>query len=249
MAKVKEGDRFFQQKQFSDALSAYQDAVKLDDQNTNALLKVGLVFANQNRFQEAIDTWEKVLQIDPSNRYAPNYIAKAKPRLATAPAPVAESTVPLQVSVPVSTPVATVEAPAPAPSAPKVVTPEDEAAAKEAYRRAAQLMREQKFTESAAESTAALARNPNYVNAYVARAGAQYSLRNYPAAIADYFKALTLNPDMATPLYGLARTYEKQGDVANACAHYRKYAASTGPDAQANLKDQAARQAVALCGQ
>jgi tetratricopeptide (TPR) repeat protein len=248
VAKVKDGDRYFQQKQFGEALGAYQEAIKLDDQNTGALLKIGLVFANQNRFQDAIDTWEKVLQIDPSNKYAPTYIAKAKPRLETAATPIETTSQPVQATVPLSTPTVTVETPAPV-AAPKVVTAEDEAAAKEAYRRAAQLMREQRFAESAAEASAALEKNPNYVNAYVARAGANYSLKNYPAAIADYFKALTINPDMATPLYGLARVYEKQGDTANACANYRKYAASNAADAQAQLKEQATRQSTALCGQ
>ena len=107
------------------------EAIKLDDQNTGALLKVGLVYANQNRFQEAIDTWEKVLQIDPANKYAPAYIAKAKPRLASAPSPVETTSQPVQASVPLSTPVVTLETtPAPVATAPKVVTAEDEAAAK-----------------------------------------------------------------------------------------------------------------------
>ena len=59
---------------------------------------------------------------------------------------------------------------------------------------------------------------------------------------------MTLTNVLATPVYGLARAYDRLGDKANACIQYRRYAASTSVDVQANLRKQAQDQVTALCG-
>jgi tetratricopeptide (TPR) repeat protein len=234
LARVKEGDRYLQQKQFSDAMSSYQDAISLDDQCTSAFLRMGLTYANQGRFQDAIGQWEHVQQIDPNDKYAPGYIAKAKARLATAAA---------AASAPPAAPVIVAAAPATA----RTVSPEDDAASKDAYRRALQLMKEQKYQDSLGELATAIDKNPGYVNAYVARGGAYFGLRNFSAAVADYQKSLAINGNIATPLFGLAKAFDKQGDKAQSCDAFRKYLASTAPDVQPKLKAQA-QQAIAACG-
>ncbi len=239
-AKIQEGDVLFKQKRFREALFSYQDAVKLDDQSTNALLKMGLAYANQNYFQEAIDAWQKVLQINPKDQYAPRYITAAKPKLAQAapagPQPLQQSPVAGAAPAGGNTVVAT------AP-----VSPESEAAAKDAYRRAVQLINSSRYQESLAELNTAIEKNPAYANAYVARGGAYLGLRNYAEAVSDYQKALTINANMATPQFGLGRAYERLGQKASACDAYKKYSASTAPDAQATLRKQADAQATALC--
>jgi tetratricopeptide (TPR) repeat protein len=239
ISKIREGDSLFKQARYREALFAYQDAVKLDDQSTNALLKEGLAYANMNYFKEAVGLWQHVLDIDPKNQYAPKYIAQAKPRLS-------QSVAAVDPSAP--KPVEAKNLLAGTDSTAHPVTPEDEAAAKDSYRKAVQLINTQQYDQAIAQIDQALQRNPAYVNAYIARGGADFGLHKYSEAVQDYQKAEQLSPTMATPVYGLGRTYERLGDKLHACDEYRRYVASTANDVQPSLRKQAQDQLTALCG-
>jgi tetratricopeptide (TPR) repeat protein len=239
ISKIREGDSLFKQARYREALFAYQDAVKLDDQSTNALLKEGLAYANMNYFKEAVGLWQHVIDIDPKNQYAPKYIAQAKPRLGQGVAAVDPSA---------PKPVEAKNLLAGTDSSAKAVTPEDEAAAKDLYRKAVQLINTQQYDAAIAQLDAALQRNPALVNAYIARGGADFGLHKYSEAVQDYQKAEALSPTMATPVYGLARTYERLNDKLHACDEYRRYANSTANDVQDSLRRQAQDQVTALCG-
>lgn len=239
--RIRDGDRMFQQKRFREALDAYQDAVRLDDQSTNAILKLGLAHANLGQYQEAIDRWESVLRLDPGNKYAQTYIERARPRLAAA--PTSNSPKPVDTA----SPVAAAVAPTPSAPAPRTApSPQDQAVARDEYRKAVALINASRFAESLGPLQNALDRHPTFVNAYVARGGAYLGLRRYEEAAADYRKSLELNSNLATPLYGLGRVYEKLGDKAKAIDFYRRYAASNAPDAQSTLKRRADQAADAL---
>lgn len=246
ISRIRDGDVLFKQGRYREALLSYDDAVKLDDQSTNAILKQGLAYAKMNFYKEAVGRWQHVLDIDPNNSYAPKYIAKAKPLIdPSQPAfdPNAAQPVQTATTAGAATPVATVAAPSSAP-----VSAEDEAAAKDLYRNAVKSMQAQQYEPAIGILNSALAKNPRYTNAYIARAGAYFGMRRYQEAVLDYQRALQLTSTLATPLYGLARSYERLNDKPNACAQYRKYASSTAVDVQPGLRKQAQDQATALCG-
>ena len=92
-------------------------------------------------YREAVAMWQHVLQIDPNNTYAPKYIAKAQPRIdPSAPAFDPTAAQPVQAGG-ASAPVATVSTPQPSHE----VSADDEAAAKDAYRKAVQNMSAQQY--------------------------------------------------------------------------------------------------------
>jgi tetratricopeptide (TPR) repeat protein len=53
----------------------------------------------------------------------------------------------------------------------------------------------------------ALAINPDHANAYVNRGNVYYDLKEYPKAIEDYNRALTINPDLAQAYYNRGNVY------------------------------------------
>lgn len=242
--QIREGDRMFQQKRFREALEMYNNAIRLDDQSTNAMLKAGLALANLGQYEDAIQQWERVLELDAGNKYATTYIERAKPRVAgsqVASGPKPLDTAAAQRAVAQSgsvqpTPATTQHQP----------SAQDVALARNEYRKAVGLINSSQFAEALAPLQIAIERQPDFVNAYVARGGAYLGLRRYNDAAADYHKSLELAPNLATPLYGLGRVYEKLGNKPKAIEYYRRYASSNGPDAQVTLKRRADQAADAL---
>ena len=100
-------------------------------------------------------------------------------------------------------------------------------------------MNSQQYGDAITALGTAIQKNPNYTNAYIARGGANFGLHKYSEAVSDYQTALQMNTNLATPIYGLGRAYQRLGDKTNACFQYRKYVASTAVDVQPNLKKQA----------
>ncbi len=66
--------------------------------------------------------------------------------------------------------------------------------------------------------TAAIARDPENVEAYAARAGALGNLADYPAAIADYSAAIALAPELAAAYGGRGVANYLKGDLEAAVA-------------------------------
>ncbi len=245
ISKIREGDQYFNQKRYREALFAYQDAVKLDDQSVNGLLKMGLAYANLNYFKEAIEKWQRVLELDPNDRYAKAYITRAQERLNQSPnTPPSDQPRPVGLGSGLAT---GGEEPA-APAAPARVSEADRTAARAAYRRAVADMGQGQFPQAIQELTLSIQRDPGFINAWVARGGAYLGARSYDESASDYRKSLQLDPTLATPLYGLGRVYDKLGDRAKACDFYRRYGHSTGRDAQQRLQQEALAQASQLCG-
>ncbi|MFM2152083.1 MAG: hypothetical protein RL199_518 [Pseudomonadota bacterium] len=226
--RVRDGDALFQQKRYAEALEAYQDALKLDDQSIAALLKSGLARANGGDVAGAEGDWNRVLALDPAHTFARGYLEKLAARRSASSAAAAS---------PAATPVGSEATKAAAPVA---------GDPKELYRKGVGLMAEAKFEEAASVLTSALAQNPAFTNAYVARGGSYLGLKRFEEAAADYRHALTLDATLATPLFGLGRALDRLGDRAGSCENYRRYLASSGRDVQAKLLDQA-RQAYARC--
>jgi tetratricopeptide (TPR) repeat protein len=122
----------------------------------------------------------------------------------------------------------------------------DEAGARERYTAAVKLINERQYAEALPVLDEALQKKPGYGVALVARGSAHMGLLQYDAAAADYSAARTVDPSLASPLFGLAEAYRALGQPAKAAELYREYASSTAPDVQSQLKEYAARNAQAL---
>jgi tetratricopeptide (TPR) repeat protein len=230
-ARLAEGDRAFNAKDFRAALFAYQDAVTADPKNVEALLKAGNTYAKMAHDDEAIELWNRVLQLDPQNAAAHEAIAAAHERKAAlAQKPAAKTASPAPV------------APPPLTTAPQI----DEAGARARYSAGVGLIRDRKYDEALAELNQALAIKPGWVNALIARGSARIGLARYDDAIADYSAARQADPSLAAPLFGLAEAYRGLGQTEKAADLYRQFAASNAPDAQPSLKQYALQNAQAL---
>ena len=65
--------------------------------------------------------------------------------------------------------------------------------------------------------------NPNNVLAYVNRGNAYYNLNQYNKALADFNKALQLNPNLSAEIYyKRGKVYEAMGDNVRAQADFNK---------------------------
>lgn len=120
--------------------------------------------------------------------------------------------------------------------------------AREAYRRALEAIGNGRYSDALPDLDRALEKYPRFVQAYIARAGARFAQRNLSAAAEDYRRALEVNENLATPLYGLARIYEALGDRMRAVDYYQRYVASSAPDVQETHRANAARRVEALRG-
>ncbi len=249
IAKIREGDGYFTQKRYREALFAYQDAANLDDQSAAAVVRVGLAYAKLNYFDKAIAEWKQALVLDPNDRYAPGYIAEAQKHLQENPA-TAPSDQPQPVGVGSGVALATDgSSPQPSPSpAANQVSDADRQAARDAYSRAVKDMYQAQFANAISELSLSIQKDPTFVSAWVARGGAYFGAGSYRRAESDYKKSLELSPDLATPLYGLGRAYDKLGERAKACEYYRRYGRSTGSDARPALQKQSLDLAASLCG-
>jgi tetratricopeptide (TPR) repeat protein len=121
----------------------------------------------------------------------------------------------------------------PAPSAPSPA---------QRYRAALDLMAKREYARAVTELDDAIAQDPRLAVAYVARASAQFGLARYREAADDYKAALGLDPNMATPLYGLAECQRLLGH-GDAAELYRRYAESRAPDVREDLRALAKKRA------
>ena len=227
-AKVAEGDRAFNAKDFRAALFAYQDAISADPRNAEALLKAGNAYARLGHDDEAIEQWNRALQLDPQSAAARDAIAAARERkgeLAQKPA----------------------VRPAAVPAPPLPLPPQiDEAGARAHYGKGVALIGDRKYGEALAELSQSLSIKPGWSSALIARGSARIGLGKYDEAIADYTAARQADPSLAAPLFGLAEAYRGLGQTDKAADLYRQFAASNAPDAQASLKGYALQNAQAL---
>ncbi|WP_414527302.1 tetratricopeptide repeat protein [Nodularia chucula] len=66
LAHFELGNLLFQQNQPEAAITAYQEAIRLNSNHALAHNGIGLVYASQNRWQEAITAYQKALNINPN---------------------------------------------------------------------------------------------------------------------------------------------------------------------------------------
>jgi tetratricopeptide (TPR) repeat protein len=238
-ARLADGDRAFEAKDFHAALFAYQDAVMAEPGNAHARVRAGRAYARLGYAEEAAEQWNLALAADPKNAEAPQLLAAAGARKAD-PAPASP-------------------APLSQPGLPVVVAPpsQDEEGARRHYATGAALVREaeavgnqeaqaKKYLDALAELNKAVSLHPGYANALIARGSARVGLGQLREAVEDYWAAQAADPSLAAPLFGLAEAYRSLGEGERAAQMYRAFAGSNAPDAQAALKAYALKSAEAL---
>ncbi|HTN53615.1 MAG TPA: tetratricopeptide repeat protein [Anaeromyxobacter sp.] len=164
------------------------------------------------------------------------------PRSYKLPAEAAGGSGPTPLAAPVQVVAA---APAAAPPAPPPPPPAPGPAAAQHYRNALDLIARREYAAAVVELNDAVAQEPKLGVAYAARASAHFGLGRYKEAAADYTAAMSLEPSLATPVYGLAEAYRLLGDP-RAADLYRRYAQSQASDVREDLRAVAARRAEEL---
>jgi tetratricopeptide (TPR) repeat protein len=71
-----EGDKFFNSKQYADAVTAYQQAVALEPSFVKAHFNLALAYDKSRDYSEAIDEYEHTLTVDGGNYIAGNNLAR-----------------------------------------------------------------------------------------------------------------------------------------------------------------------------
>lgn len=159
-----------------------------------------------------------------------------------APRPREEATPPAQVP-----PQAAAPSPAAQPEAAGEAPAADPAtSAADRYRAGVALLGQREFERADGELTEAISADPRLAVAYAARASARFGLGRYREAVDDYSAALGLDPNLGTPLYGLAECYRVLGEPARASDMYRRYAESRAPDVREDLRAIAEKRAKEL---
>ncbi|MGN6186069.1 MAG: tetratricopeptide repeat protein [Thermoanaerobaculia bacterium] len=91
--------------------------------------------------------------------------------------------------------------------------------------------REEKWPEAIAAYDKAIAATPT-ADAYLGRANAYASSNNNDRALADYDKAIQLDPKSFSAYNGRAIMYKEKGDIAKAVAEYDRVIAGASPETQ-----------------
>jgi tetratricopeptide (TPR) repeat protein len=123
--------------------------------------------------------------------------------------------------------------------------PLDAPTAAQRYRSALDRIGRREYARAIEELDDAIASDPRLAVAYAARASAQFGLGRWREAADDYRAALGLDPELATPVYGLAECYRLLGD-SRAAPLYQRYAESRSRDVREELRVVAARRAAEL---
>lgn len=65
--KCREGDQYWQQQHYSQALQAYEEALRMDPLNFHAWNGKGTALYNQGNYRKALDAYQRATDIDPNN--------------------------------------------------------------------------------------------------------------------------------------------------------------------------------------
>lgn len=137
-------------------------------------------------------------------------------------------------------------APAAPEGAPGAAAAAPEPTAGQRYRTALALLANREFQKAVDELSEAIRTDPRLAVAYAARASGEFGLGRYREASDDYRTAMSLDPNLGTPLYGLAECHRVLGDAAGAAEMYQRYAESSAPDVREDLRTIAAKRAQEL---
>jgi tetratricopeptide (TPR) repeat protein len=249
--KMAEGDRLYLAGDYRNALFAYQDAAYLSPRHAPARVRLGRAYLALRYPDKAVEQAELALADDPEAPDARKLLDEARQAVATGGVPGAAAPPAATVSPTPARPgpkayklTPTASLPA-APAAASAPAGDPEAAAQH-YRTAIGLLQNRDWSGAASELTAAIRDDPKLAVAYSARGSALFGLGRYADAAEDYQKAVALDANLGTPLFGLAECHRMLGDGKKAAEAYGRYAKSTAPDVRDDLRATAAKRAQEL---
>lgn len=220
--RIADGDKFMTEKKYREASFAYADAVHADPSNVEARFKLGNTYAVLGYYGQAIDQWNVVSQLtqDASvKKSAQDNIARAQQKMAAGSG---------------SSPQAAGKPPGTGP-----VADSTRVQARGYYEQGVKQIAGRDYASALSSLSAALQLEPALTVGYVARGSALIGLRRFQEAAVDYQYALKLDPNMASPLYGLAEAYTGMNRPTDAKSYYEKYVASTATDVRPELQSDA----------
>jgi tetratricopeptide (TPR) repeat protein len=220
--RTADGDKFMQEKKYREASFAYADAVHADPSNVEARFKLGNTYAVLGYYAQAIDQWNAVAQLtqDASvKKSAQDNISRAQAKMASAGG---------------GSPQAAGKPPGTGPIADSTRTQ-----ARGYYEQGVKQIAGRDYGNALSSLSAALQLEPALTVGYVARGSALIGLRRFQEAAVDYQYALKLDPNMASPLYGLAEAYTGMNRPTDAKSYYERYVASTANDVRPELQSDA----------
>jgi tetratricopeptide (TPR) repeat protein len=269
--KMAEGDRLYLAGDYRSALFAYQDATYLSPRHAPARVRLGRAYLALRYPEKAVEQAEQAIADDPEAPDARKLLDEARQAAATgggpgvaAPLPGASSagsaparpgpkaykltpapeepkpasTGPRTFTAPTAS-IAAAPAPAPAPAG----NPD---AAAQHYRIAIGLLQNRDWMGAINELSFAIRDDPKLAVAYSARGSALFGLGKYGEAAEDYQKAIALDANLGTPIYGFAECHRMLGNDKKAAEAYGRYAKSTAPDVRDDLRATAAKRAQEL---
>ncbi len=222
--QLAEGDRLMEEKRYRRASFAYEDAVKVDPNNVEALFKLANSEAELGYYTHAIVNWNKAMLLT-SDAAVRN---SAQQNVQRAQGKIMEVTgLPLY------------------PGASASLPPTDPARgkARAAYEQGVTQINSGEYAGALQSLNQAIELHPALAMAYVARGSANMGLQRHAAAVSDYESALRLDANLAAPLYGLGEALEALGRTAEARGYFERYAASSARDAQPELQLRARQKA------
>ena len=226
--QVGEGDRLMEEKKYRRASFAYEDALKVDPNNVEALFKLGNSEAELGYYTQAIVNWNKAMQLsgDAAVRdSAQHNVERARGKI-------------MEVT----------GLPLYAGGSASVLPPTDPSRgkARAAYEQGVSQINSAEYAGALQSLNQAIELQPALAMAYAARGSANMGLQRYAAAQSDYEYALRLDANLAAPLYGLGEALEALGRTGEARGYFERYAASAARDARPELQLQARQKAEKL---
>jgi tetratricopeptide (TPR) repeat protein len=240
-ALLKEGDGYFKQKSFAQAISSYTHATQLDPKNEEGLFKLGVAYAYSGNYKVAVFKWEQVLKINPNNETAKRNIERARDKIKNDSAPpAAPKPAPAPAPGPASPPNPGPSAAAPAPVADKA-PPAPAApppAAGESFESLLAKAEQQKAKGDAAAVLDAVDKAlaiKSDEKALLLRGEALVILKRFSEAKYAFAKVMAMNQNSGAAIYGLGEACRLSGDQERAKYYFKLYVRSKAPDVHPNL--------------
>jgi tetratricopeptide (TPR) repeat protein len=234
--KLGSADRAFLAGNLKGALFLYQDAVYMDPTSVAARVRLARCYAALRYPAQAELQLRQALELDPSSAEARQVLEELRHP-------------PLQAAAGGGSGMPGSGAAPPSPAQAAGAEPSAAAIQESAglYRAGVAQIGQREFAAAVESLSRALDKNPRLGVAYEARGSARFGLGLYRDAAEDYLTAIRMQPERASPLWGLAECQRLLGDP-RAAESYERYAASSAPDASESLRDQARRRTRDLRG-
>lgn len=227
-SRIRDGDALMRERRYREAAFAFLDAKHAAPEHVEARFKLGNALAVLGYYGRAIEEWERASRLTQDaaiRQSAQDNVARARAKQAEAG----------------TSPQALGQTPGSGP-----VADTTRAQARRAYEQGVQHISQRAYAAALQTLTQALQQEPLLTVAYIARGSANIGLRRYAEAAADYQFALKLEPESASPLYGLAEAYRALGRNLEAKGLYERYSRSTAPDVRPELQEESRQKAERL---